>query len=922
MEHPIRPESEKSVQKDKPIKPFFSVLATLLKKLRKTKATPEDYPQGGPVQAEPGSSANTKSEKAVADIPEGKAQGEAKPKRGRKKAADAKSEAEPVQGIKPAVNEAPVNDAKAAAGNAALKKKAENLFKAIYQNAGTVTVAAGDAILKANDKLADKIKRQRLGAQVVTRSLVVILLVVILSFVSIFTLSQTTANNNGKLQIQSLARQNAQTVSTLIGNEFNVARTIASIMEGYVGIDQFARRDVYNNFMRTVLVNNKETVVGVWSVWEPDALDGHDGTSAGLPGSDNSGRFLPYWYIAYSTAQVTSTTGYESKTEGAFYWLAKESGQEVILEPYSKYINNENIFVTTFSVPVFDKKAQVCAVAGVDIPLSRLQDTEYDYGKFKAAVVYVCSAEGTVVAAPDAAFLGKSLSEIGFRNADSILTSVSSGGESYFSLTEPSTHKAMQMISMPIEIGDTTTPWTVIVGVDKSEIYTDSQTINYLVVGIFAVLVAVTTLMVYFTVRTLVTKPVAATVSLAQSLAAGNLDTEVKITSANEIGMLARVLDTDVREAFKSIEQARRISEKQADYQSKQVDKLLVDLERLSRGELICTVVVDEPDEDTKEVHALFSRIAENLHTSISFIKGYIAEISSALGKLEDGDFDVEITSEFRGDFEVIKTSINSITDSLNDMFRHINLAADQVASGTHQVSAGSQSISQGSTIQASAIEELTASIMEIAAQTRQNAVGANKANDLSTAAEREAHEGKLQMDKLKIAMKDISVSSLSISKIIKVIDEIAFQTNILSLNAAVEAARAGVHGRGFSVVADEVRNLAKKSAAAAQQTATLISDSIKKADAGTKLADVTATDLDAILTDIEKTAALVKEIAAASNEQATGLTQISDGISSLSQVVQNNSATAQEAAATSEELSGQADMLKDMVQRVHLRQE
>jgi methyl-accepting chemotaxis protein len=396
----------------------------------------------------------------------------------------------------------------------------------------------------------------------------------------------------------------------------------------------------------------------------------------------------------------------------------------------------------------------------------------------------------------------------------------------------------------------------------------------------------------------------------------------VNITSTNEIGMLARVLDTDVRGAFKSIEQARRISEKQAEYQSKQVDKLLVDLERLSRGELRCTIELDAPDEDTKEVHALFSRIAENLHASISFIKGYIAEMSSVLGSIEDGDFDVEITSEFRGDFEVIKTSINSITDSINDMFRSINLAADQVASGTHQVSAGSQSISQGSTMQASAIEELTASIMEIAAQTRQNAVGASKANDLSTAAEQEAHEGKVQMDKLKGAMNDISVSAVSISKIIKVIDEIAFQTNILALNAAVEAARAGVHGRGFSVVADEVRNLAGKSAAAAQQTATLISDSIKKADAGTKLADITSKDLDAILKDIEKTAALVKEIAAASNEQATGLTQISDGISSLSQVVQNNSATAQEAAATSEELSGQADMLIDMVHRVHLRQE
>lgn len=917
MEHPLRPDSENSVQKDKPIKALFSALTALFKRPRKAKATTDDAVQAEVAEVKRDSTAEVISEIALPDIPDLSAQ--VKPKRSRKKT---KGEAKPVQNAASLETEAPVNGKKPEAGQIALKKKAESLYKAIYQSAGTVTVAATDAIIKANDKLADKIKRQRLGAQVITRSLVAILLVVIISFISIYSLSQTTANNNGKLQLQSLATQNAQAVSTLIGNEFSVARTIASIMEGYIGIDVTARRDIYNNFLRTVLVKNKDTVVGVWSIWEPDALDKHDNTNGGLPGSDKAGRFLPYWYMAYSTPQVTPVAGYESETDGAFYWLARNSGQEAIIEPYSKYINNENTFVTTFSVPVLDKKAQVCAVAGVDIPLSRLQDMKFDYGKFKAAVVYVCSAQGTVVAAPDAAFIGKPLSEIGFRNADNILTSVSSGSETFFSLREPSTKKAMQMISVPIVFSDATTPWTVIVGVDNAEIYKDSQAINYLVAGIFAILVAVTTLMVYFTVRTLVTKPIGATVSLAQSLAAGQLDAEVHITSTNEIGMLARVLDTDVREAFQSIEQARRISEKQADYQSKQVDKLLVDLERLSRGELKCTVVVDEPDEDTKEVHALFSRIAENLHTSISFIKGYIADISYALGGLEAGDFDVEITSEFRGDFEVIKTSINSITDSLNDMFRSISLAADQVASGTHQVSSGSQSISQGSTMQASAIEELTASIVEIAAQTRQNAVGANKANDLSTAAEQEAHEGKAQMDKLTIAMKDISVSSLSISKIIKVIDDIAFQTNILALNAAVEAARAGIHGRGFSVVADEVRNLAGKSAAAAKQTATLISDSIKKADAGTKLAEITSKDLDAILADIEKTAALVKEIAAASNDQATALTQISDGVSSLAQVVQNNSATAQEAAATSEELSGQADMLKDMVQRVHLRQE
>ena len=336
-------------------------------------------------------------------------------------------------------------------------------------------------------------------------------------------------------------------------------------------------------------------------------------------------------------------------------------------------------------------------------------------------------------------------------------------------------------------------------------------------------------------------------------------------------------------------------------------------LERVSEGDMSATTTSDFVGD--------YAIIKHALNNTTSTLKGYISEISAVLGEMSRGNLDVSIDSDYKGDFVELRESINTIIDSLNNVMGDIGNAANQVAVGTRQVSDGSQEISQGATEQASSIEELTASVTQIAAQTRQNAISANQANELSDAAQQGAVKGNEQMQAMQRAMGDISESSRSISKIIKVIDDIAFQTNILALNAAVEAARAGAHGKGFAVVAEEVRNLAARSAGAAKETTELIEGSIRKTEAGTKIADDTAAALGEIVDGIRKAGELVGEIAGASGEQATAIAQVNRGIEQLSQVVQTNSATAEEAAAASEELSGQAEMLKNMVKQFKVKE-
>lgn len=331
-------------------------------------------------------------------------------------------------------------------------------------------------------------------------------------------------------------------------------------------------------------------------------------------------------------------------------------------------------------------------------------------------------------------------------------------------------------------------------------------------------------------------------------------------------------------------------------------------LKEMARGNLQVTV-----NGDYKGGHA---EIKKALNETIENMQSYIDEISDVLAGMANGNLNLSITADYKGDFVEIKNSLNNIILSLSQVMGDISEAAEQVNAGSRQVSVGSQTLSQSSTEQASAIEELTVSITDIANQTKQNAVNANQANELATAAKNNAVKGNGQMQEMLDSMAEINDSSANISKIIKVIDDIAFQTNILALNAAVEAARAGQHGKGFAVVAEEVRNLAARSADAARGTTELIEGSISKVQQGTKIASETAAALREIVDGIEKAANLVGNIADASNEQASGIAQVNKGIEQVSQVVQNNSATAEESAAASEQLSGQAEMLKEMVGR------
>lgn len=374
-------------------------------------------------------------------------------------------------------------------------------------------------------------------------------------------------------------------------------------------------------------------------------------------------------------------------------------------------------------------------------------------------------------------------------------------------------------------------------------------------------------------------------VGVSKDVSQGNLSGErVNVRSKNELGQLA----SSINSMTDSLKDKSRLIEKVAD------------------GELNINVILAS-DED---------EVGHSLIRMIDSLK----EKSDTIQEIANGNLNLNVRLASQRD--EVGFSLIKMLASLNKIFKKINHTVQEISLSSDQLSDASNNLSEGASDQAASLEEVTASLVQISSQVQTNTENVVKSSELADSVKNSAGIGNEQMNKLVSAMNEINNSADEIKRIVKVIDDIAFQTNLLSLNANIEAARVGKYGKGFAVVAESVRNLAIESGASVKETTALVDNAIQNIETGTELLNKMAEQFDLIVEKIAEVNNLSIEVANASQEQTSGLEQISTALNQVEDVVQSNTANAEENAATSRELAIQASELKKMMAYFRVKDE
>ncbi len=622
-------------------------------------------------------------------------------------------------------------------------------------------------------------------------------------------------------------------------------------------------------------------VMGSWFIAAPGAFDGRDAALAGRKdlGSNSAGNFLPYWVNDGGTITMQPLdTGVDY--DQPYYTQAFTTGKPAIVEPYAYDVGGKSVLMTSIAYPVLSG-GKVIGVAGLDLALDEISTFLGKMHPFDSGKVMLLSSSGNWVSHPDAALRTRAYAEA---QGDVVRRVLTRGQPARLDGLKSLSGDRIERFVTPAPLAGLGATWGLVTDIPTAAITGPSDRLALaMMIGGLVILALVLGALFAVTDR-VVRRPLARLTTSVNTLNAGRYEEPVQgAEGRDEVGAIARAL-----EGFR-----HQLADGVRLRQEQEQTRTAAEAERLRNDALRKTIEAEQ--------------------------KLVVDSLGQGLSRLSDGDLTYRLEAGFPQDYRKLRDDFNAAMTRLEETMSVIIGSVAGIRSTTAEISQASDDLSRRTEQQAASLEETAAALEEVTTTVRHASDGADRARDIVETTRNNARRSGEVVDQTVTAMREIESSAQQIGQITGVIDEIAFQTSLLALNAGVEAARAGDAGRGFAVVASEVRALAQRSADAAKEIKTLIGSSTERVNQGVRLVDDTGQALTRIITEVAEISGLVSNIAASAREQSSGLNEINVAVNHMDQMTQQNAAMVEETSAAGQTLAEESRHLRELLSRLRV---